>query len=71
MAKGTKKSKTQTPVEEQIEKQDEKVEIIQEKKYSPLVLETWRKYLEKYKLTPEQFLTRYPNHPEKDIIKQL
>ena len=31
----------------------------------------WKSYLDKFKITPEQFLKRYPNHAFKSIIEKL
>lgn len=35
------------------------------------VYRKWKEYLKKNGLTAKEFLLRYPNHPEKEIIKTL
>ena len=31
----------------------------------------WKAYLDRYKITPEKFLERFPNHPYKQYIQEL
>lgn len=60
---------------------DSKPIIVKEKKtkevkeeikvISPVVRKNWETYLNRYKLSAKEFLLRYPNHPEREIIKTL
>lgn len=37
----------------------------------PQVRRAWLTYLKRYNLTAQEFLNRYPSHPEKETIKNL
>lgn len=64
---------------EPIEKEEtfnEKVKSMPEVEFlNPIVLSDqavkWEKYIAMYKYTPERFLERYPNHPNKRFIEEL
>ena len=46
-------------------------EEVKAKEISPVVKRNWEIYLNRYKLSAREFLLRYPNHPEREIIKTL
>lgn len=46
-------------------------ELINEPKELSKQAENWRLWLERYKLTPEQFLEKYPNHKFKHFMEEI
>lgn len=79
----TKTIEGNTPLDEQGFIEEEFIEVKEEvlvKPYEsikpqieiPLLLKkVWKDHLNRYKLTAEEFLKRYPNHTERHIIETL
>jgi len=66
MAKKVKAPK----LNEELIKETEVVEAPKEKVLS-LQAKNWDKYLKAVKMTPEEFITRYPNHKFISFIQEL
>ena len=61
------------PVKEQPKEEVKKIKPAPKSKIKELTQQArnWKAYLERYQITPEAFLSRYPNHPYKQFIQEL